>query len=92
MQIRLLLLRQSGNIFCLEKGIIGIQFIDMYYSVRSVLLYDTEVLSLNQEATVEKSQTQFFKTLYFLQSSTPGCVVRRESGLNKLIVDIVIGR
>ena len=59
--------------------------------VRSTLLYGAEVWALQQEDLLERCQTDFLKSLYYLPKSTPGYVIRREFGVGNVIVE-VLGR
>ena len=56
---------------------------------KSTILYGSEVWGLQQEDTLERGQTDFFKQLFFLQRSTPGYVIRQEFGLAKLVLEVV---
>ncbi|KAI5714528.1 hypothetical protein M8J77_001206 [Diaphorina citri] len=52
--------------------------------VRSTLLYGSEIWSLRYEATIEKCQTLFYKSVYCLPKNTASYMLRLEMGVVKL--------
>lgn len=62
----------------------------LYQSVvLSTLLYSSEIWSLGYPDVVEKSQVKFFKSLYCLENTTPGYIVRKEFEINRVIVTVI---
>lgn len=53
--------------------------------ITSVLLYASEIWALNYQDVIERSQVIFFKSLFFLNTTTPGYVLRSEFQQPKII-------
>lgn len=64
--------------------------IKLYHAIiLSTLLYGSEIWGIRYLQNVEKVQTNFFKTIFCWPKSTPGYIIRLETGMTKLSIIVL---